>query len=84
MPLDTFSLTADEGGRKRFSWAEMGVGRKSEVSKSSLSHAGRRRGGSCGGENRPVGPRGLGWLWRGQWEVPGPWPWEAPENAAEE
>lgn len=39
MPLDTFSVTADEGGRKHFSWAEVGVRRKKEASNGSLPHA---------------------------------------------
>lgn len=40
MPLDTFSTTAEEGGREHCSWAEVGVGRKREVSDGSLPHAG--------------------------------------------
>lgn len=32
MPLDPFSITADEGGRKHCRWAVVGVGRTLEVS----------------------------------------------------
>lgn len=63
MQLDTFSITADEGGRKHFSWAEVGARRKKEVSNGSLPRAGTegsrlRWRVEQVSENRALGPSG--------------------------